>query len=321
MVHKPRNRAFRLAKVAGKVLVTLVWCGSAANLPAAPPDVHYEHAGIMPPGAIGRQQLQRGGPIAGFFQPVEIVAPEGAMISTAEQGAFTDPGPSPLKVGMLIGAVYRLRITNVPNSPGAEVFPSIEVIDRLYAPVGYEYRFPIPIELTQEELVLAIDGKFITRVIYLEEPDSAEPGQQTPGKQPYFEAPVGENPLDTADRLGRPVAILRLGGRVPGAEGPDERFLYGSPPLARCAPTAGRRGMPEMIDAPPMEMPSPEPQLELPRDTYHDPRVLPGLPYSKNFGPQSPIAPPPLVQLPSSRAVQKASATVAPPRTKQLRRD
>ena len=43
----------------------------------------------------------------------------------------------------------------------------------------------------------------------------------------------GDNPLDVADGLGRPMAILRIGGRLPDASGPDEVFLYGSPPLLR----------------------------------------------------------------------------------------
>ena len=37
--------------------------------------------------------------------------------------------------------------------------------------------------------------------------------------------------LAIADRLGRPVAILRIGGRLPGPEGPDQQFLAGSPPV------------------------------------------------------------------------------------------
>jgi len=40
-----------------------------------------------------------------------------------------------------------------------------------------------------------------------------------------------DDPLEVADRLGRPVAIVRLGGRLPDAMGPDQRFLYGSPPV------------------------------------------------------------------------------------------
>jgi hypothetical protein len=41
----------------------------------------------------------------------------------------------------------------------------------------------------------------------------------------------GQDALRTADRLGRPVAILRIGSRVPNvSEGQDwDNFLYGCP--------------------------------------------------------------------------------------------
>ena len=63
---------------------------SCGRLQAEDPPVHYHHAGILPPGAIGSQQLQRGGPLPGYFQPVEIKAPQGASISTAGLAEFDE---------------------------------------------------------------------------------------------------------------------------------------------------------------------------------------------------------------------------------------
>ncbi len=252
MVPKLRSQS-DLARVAGAVIVgVLAWASSATNLQAEPPPVHYQHAGIMPPGAIGSQQLQRGGPLPGYFQPVEIKAPRGVLISTAAYGSFENAQPAPLVAGMLIGAVYRLRVTNIPFQEGLEVYPTIEVIDRLYPPVHQEFRFPIPIELTQEELEMALAGKFVTRVVYLEEPQAALPVAKKPDEQSYFEVADGENPLEVADSLGRPMAILRLGGRVPAAEGPDDTFLYGSPPMLKWKPTVAQSnpGRPDMVGVP-----------------------------------------------------------------------
>ncbi len=138
-----------------------------------------------------------------------------------------------MTAGLLIGAVYRLRVTNIPLQEGFEVYPTVEVIDRTYPPRGKEFKFPIPVELTQEELEMALSGKFVTRVIYLEDPETAAPVARQGNEQAYFEVQRDENPLDVADSLGRPVAILRMGARVPSAEGPDQAFLYGSPPLIR----------------------------------------------------------------------------------------
>jgi len=218
-------------------MVTLLCLGVVGSTAAEEPGLHYWHQGIMPPGAIGSGQLQRGGPLPGFFQPVEIKAPPGALVSLAVAGEFQTPQPTPSRVGMLIGQVYRVRVTNIPRNEGLEVFPTIEVIDRLYAPNGQQTRFAIQVELTQADLQLALDGKFVTRVIYIEDPDRALPVRSDLQAQDWFEAAPGQDPLAVADALGRPVAILRLGARLPNT-GPDEAFFYGSPPLVVYPSTA-----------------------------------------------------------------------------------
>jgi hypothetical protein len=134
-------------------------------------------------------------------------------------------------VGLQVGALYRLQVTHIPERPGLEVFPTVEIIDRLYPPPGQKLRFPIPIELTLEELELASEGHFVTRVIYLEDPLAALPLEDQREHQRWIEARVGEDPLVMADHLGRPMAILRLGGRLPAKDQPDGAFLYGAPPV------------------------------------------------------------------------------------------
>jgi len=230
------------------------WLGVATGLPAQQPPVHYLHQGVMPPGAIGSRQLQRGGPLPGFFQPVEIKAPPGALISLAVANQFDQAQPAPRKGGFLIGAVYRLRVSNIPLAEGLEVFPTIEVIDRLYAPPDQQCRFAIPIEISQDDLNLAIDGKFVTRVIYLEDPRHALPARDNPQIQSWFEAAPGQDPLAVADGLGRPLAILRLGARLPDqTEAPHPSFFFGSPPLVAYPPQQAAAA--KVKNLPPPEVP------------------------------------------------------------------
>ncbi len=229
----------------------VLFCLAAAAVNAAEPGVHYWHHGAMPPGAIGSRQLQRGGPLPGFFQPVEIKAPDGVLISLAVDGNFGPAQRAPLRAGFLIGQVYRLRVTNLPMLEGLEVFPTIEVIDRLYAPRGQQRRFAIPVELSEEDLKLALGGKFVTRVIYLEDPRKAVPIHEDPTGQNWFEVGPRRDPLAVADALGRPVAILRLGARRPDdALGPDAAFLFGSPPFEPYAASAAASPSPAQPTAP-----------------------------------------------------------------------
>lgn len=224
-----------MRQLAGIIILMMFWMlGLTTILSAQQPGVHYWDQGSVPPGAIGTRQLTRGGPLPGFFQPVEIKSPVGASLSLASEGRFDESQSDTRKVGLLIGAVYRLRVTGIRFAEGLEVFPTIEVIDRTYAPVGMELRFPIPIELTEEELKMALDGKYVTRVIYLEDPRNALPVRESSKSQSWFEVQPGQDPVAVADSLGRPVAILRIGGRVPEmSESPDPKFFFGCPPYVQ----------------------------------------------------------------------------------------
>jgi len=227
----PETRCLGKSRV-GKAAIVALWIlGTAAWRPAQPPGEHYLHHGVMPPGAIGGRQLQRGGPLPGFFQPVEIKVPHGALISLADDGQFDAARPGPRKAGLMIGAVYRLRVSGIRLAEGQEVFPTVELIDRLYTPADQQQRFPIPIDIAEEDLRLALDGKFVTRVIYVEDPLRALPARDSAPATLWFEAAPGQDPLAVADGLGRPVAILRLGARLPDpSEMADGSFFFGSPP-------------------------------------------------------------------------------------------
>jgi hypothetical protein len=167
------------------------------------------------------------------FQPVEFTAPSGALISLASQGRFEPPARE-IVAGLLIGPVYRLRVTGIPLHDGEEVYPTLELIDSIHPPHHVAHRFPIPVEIAQVDLEQALAGKYVTRVIYVEDPRNAVPAASRPGHQEWFDARPGQDPLRVADTLGRPVAILRIGGRVPDdVSQPGMKFLYGSPPFIK----------------------------------------------------------------------------------------
>ncbi|NMC20329.1 MAG: hypothetical protein GYA33_07895 [Thermogutta sp.] len=217
----------------GMILLILIAALWSRQVPAQPSSPHLYFNARTPPGLIGSTRIHGGGPVENYFQPVEIRGPAGLHVSLAENGVFSDPRPVPLTTGLLIGRVYRLRLTEIPlvNQEGMELFPTVEVVDRTYPPPGREAQFPIIAEITIDDLRLALEGKFVTRVIYVEDPTQAVPAPTTVPEQPWFDVPPNQDPLATADVLGRPVAIIRLGGRLPmPEEQADPAFLFGCPP-------------------------------------------------------------------------------------------
>ena len=230
MVHSLRfvavSSRLRRSSLIGGLVVALVNCLCFVPLGEAQ-QMHYRHTGDMPPGAIGQWQLQRGGPLPGYFQPTEVIVPQGSKVSLAVGLQFDQAETNRRRAGFLIGQVYRLKVTHIPLYDGVEIFPTIELIDRIYPPPGRSLKFPIPIQITRDDLREAVQGRMVTRVIYVEDPAHALPATKQPRQLLGFDVRQGEDPLKVADSLGRPVAILRLGARVPGPHGPTLQFLYG----------------------------------------------------------------------------------------------
>lgn len=215
-------------------LLAIVLLAGAAG--AQPPVIHYPQRADLPPGAVGQHQLLRGGPLPGYFQPVRVYAPSGAKVALSADGTFFPPESSETQAGMLIGAVYRLKVSEIPRYEGLEVFPTVEVINRLYPPPGEELQFPIQVEIAYDDILAALNGRFVTRVIYLENPEIARPERDDPENQSFFDVLPTEDPLLAADRLGKPMAILRIGSRVPTPDELDMQFFFGNPALMLYAP-------------------------------------------------------------------------------------
>lgn len=224
------SRKQHACSAASLVGVCAVWIGLGVSSSAWGQPVHYFQSAELPPGTVGAGQLLRGGPLPGYFQPVEIKVPPGAAVSIAANGEYQPPQKDSVLVSMLIGPVYSLKIIGIPRYEGAEVFPTIEVINRLYPPPGLATRFPIQIHVTAEELQLALSGRFVTRVIYLEDPNDAPGVRDAAAFQRYFDVRSDEDPLQVADRLGRPMAILRMGSRTPDVDAAG-RMQVATPPL------------------------------------------------------------------------------------------
>lgn len=218
---------FAIALGITTVLPTVVATSAVAQ--SIPSSSNYILSSDMPPGTVAASQAYRRPQVQGYFQPIQVSGPAGLHVALAQDGQFLPLLEAPVRAGMMVGRVYRIKVSGIPGFEGEELFPSIEIIDRLYAPPGREHRFPIPIVLDEEDLRSALRGELVTRVIYLEDSEIAEPVSDLPGEQRVTEVGGSEDPLQTADQLGRPVAILRIGSRTPDTNSDLTDFLYGSP--------------------------------------------------------------------------------------------
>ncbi|QEG01301.1 hypothetical protein Mal15_53770 [Stieleria maiorica] len=213
------------------LLIILYSSVAAAAEPLPTGGRHPLYHKALPPGAIWQS------PAAvtmhqGAFQPVAFSGPEGTEFSLPLAGSHAESEPN-LMAGLLVGAVYRFRITGISGAIGAELYPTVELIGRTYPPPGLETLYPIPINLSQSDLEEALDGNLVTRVIYLEDPQTAIPLAQQRTESRPIDIPLDQDALATADSLGRPIAIVRVGSKSPPRNPALEpQFYFGFPAWA-----------------------------------------------------------------------------------------
>ena len=228
MSHQALCRRFVWLLILGVTLPAtgLVTCHVAAQQREG----HPLYPAGLPTGYVGQGALLQPLPMQGYYQPVQVVLPEGTAVAFAISDSFALPQEVPVQIGLLVGRVYRFQISRIPYYSGAELYPTLEIINRLYPPPGKEDEFPVEIEITQEDLELALSGRLVTRVIYLEDPLNALATRGEEKATLTLTVEPSDNPLTEAQRKGRPMAILRMGNRqfVPGEN--DPAFFFGSPP-------------------------------------------------------------------------------------------
>jgi uncharacterized repeat protein (TIGR01451 family) len=221
----PFVRPLRPAGIVSTLLRAALLLGIVPSRSAAQEGRYVPFDQNAPVGRIGLWVGQVGKGLSGVLQPVQVVLPTKGSVTVFNGGPETAVNlgaPAEFNVG--IGFVYRLKIAGMPEFPGVELYPTIEMIDRLHPPQGRAQEFPIPIQFTADEIEAAISGRLVTKVVYLEQPQLAVTGDLTQAMLNRF-LPPDRNLLVEADRAGRPMILVRLGGRTPDGSPADAEFF------------------------------------------------------------------------------------------------
>lgn len=185
------------------------------NLPPAPvlmepgPGVGGPGPGISmfgsPPAYGGGQSSQ-----------LAFVGPEGTTVSwdVGGPGQFdSEPLICPGRYNFTQGAIYRLKMTNVPGRPGIELYPTLEVGPAVPRTEAFLSHNAIPVQFTEEDFDQVLTGNFVTKVIYL--PDAEFQELALAGVETLVSTRLdpGVDPVVEADRRGAILAVVRLGNK------------------------------------------------------------------------------------------------------------
>lgn len=227
-------------------LIALVGChGPAFNLPPAEylmapgPGVDGPGPGVLtsadysgmymgspPSGMEGAMGDCPPGGLAGPMPTVQVlfVNPAGMHIfwDTTGSGGFDGaPLVSPGRTNFDQAGLYRCKLTNVPGHEGVELYPTIEIGTPTPNTVAFISHNAIPIQLTPDDFNQVTAGNFVTKVIYLPDPDFQHLAVAGVETLVSTRLDPGIDPVVEADRRGSILGIIRIGNKdieMPGTQ-------------------------------------------------------------------------------------------------------
>jgi hypothetical protein len=167
---------------------------------------------------------QPGVPSPGMTSQIAFVGPEGMAVTwdVGAPGAFdSEPLTCPARYNFPQAAIYRLKMTNIPGRPGVELYPTLEVGPVMPRTEAFLAHNAIPVEFTPEDFDQVLSGNFVTKVIYLPDPEFQELALAGVGTLVSTRLDPGVDPIVQADRQGAILAIVRLGNKdlqTPGGQ-------------------------------------------------------------------------------------------------------
>jgi hypothetical protein len=111
------------------------------------------------------------------------------------------------------GAIYRLKLTNIPGRAGVQLYPTLEVAPVTPRTDAYLAHSPIPVQFTEEDFDQVVSGNFVTKVIYLPDPEFQELALAGVETLVSTRLDPGVDPIAEADHRGSILAIVRIGNK------------------------------------------------------------------------------------------------------------
>jgi hypothetical protein len=125
----------------------------------------------------------------------------------------SEPLTCPGRYNFPQGAIYQLKLSNVPGRPGVELYPTIEVGPAMPRSEAFLAHNAIPVQFTPEDFDQILSGNFVTKVIYLPDPEFQELAVAGVETLVSTRLDPGVDPIVEADRRGAILAIVRIGNK------------------------------------------------------------------------------------------------------------
>ncbi len=195
-----------------------------------------------PPGAVAAVGALTGGMADGMpggvssqRTSIRFAAPNDMRIAWFGSSMAGQPGYDanqlkvPARYNFLQGAIYRLRLSNIPNQGDLVVYPTLEVVPANAKTAVFLAHSAVPIAFTDEDFAQIKAGNYLVKVIYLPDPQFQDLATAGPSEIISTRLEPGADPIAEACRRGSILAVVRVGNI--DLEAPNTPAMDGSNPM------------------------------------------------------------------------------------------
>lgn len=222
------------------LLIALAGCrGTAFNLPPAEhimhpgPGVDGPGPGVLGSADYGSQfqdcgdgQIIDDGSMSGPMPTIQVMFtnPGGMHVlwDVTGQGGFDgEPLVVPARTNFNEPGLYRFKLTNIPGHEGAELYPTVEIGPPTQNTLAFLAHNTLPVQLTVDDFNQVSAGNYVTKVIYLPDPEFQQLAVAGVETLVSTRLDPGIDPITEADRRGSILAIVRIGNKdieMPGMQ-------------------------------------------------------------------------------------------------------
>jgi hypothetical protein len=152
---------------------------------------------------------------------IRFLGPEGMSIGWQVGSGFAENQMmAPASYNFNQGATYRLKLDKIPGREMPAVYPTLHVYPVQPTTEAYLSHNAVPIRINDEDLDQVSTSNFVTKVIYLPDAQFQELAVSGVEELVSTRLPLGQDPIQEADRRGTIMVVLRMGNmdlEMPGA--------------------------------------------------------------------------------------------------------
>jgi len=223
--------------------------------------------GMGAPGAVAAVGTLAGGAPAPYpVQRTEVrfTGPNGMRVAWYAPTPDGRPGfgptylEAPGRYNFLQAAIYRLKLSDIPNRPGVELYPTLEVVPANAKTATFLAHSAVPVTFTEEDFNQVAAGNYLVKVIYLPDPQFQDLAVTGTDEVISSRLQPGVDPIAEAHRRGCILAVVRLGNidlEAPNTPAMDAPSMYAPRQPVMPVPGAPGRvtlppGLPQLPGAP-----------------------------------------------------------------------